>query len=158
LPSTILQSRLHSYEFRNVSITHKEIKIYQTDLCEQKGCINVKIFLMTTVYLLRAPKYLVGSSMKETKLKRKSMIARKSESLKERLILWKMFNPQITIPIPRDEYGLIFSLFSGYHMNVHLLRPQYIIILRKMCCLIKQKWNFLSWVSKKKKNLMNRIF
>lgn len=40
-----------------------------------------------TINLLRAPKYLVGSSMTETNLKRKSMIARKSESLNERLML-----------------------------------------------------------------------
>lgn len=88
-------SPLHTRKSRSSKLIYK-----------QKGCINVKMFLMTTIYLLRAPKYLGGSSMKETNLKRKSMIASKSERLNERLILWRMFNPQTTIPVPRDEYVL----------------------------------------------------
>lgn len=120
--------------------------------------LYIKKLLMTSIHLFRVPKYLIGSSMKETNLKRKSMIARKSESINERLIQWRLFNPQITIPVLKDEYSLIFSLFPACTTWMCTYWELITLLFWETCIALSNKnqtsflecqkrwWNLINWI------------
>lgn len=106
LPSTI-----HSYEFIGKSPLHK-MKSKSGGLIYVKKRGDYENVPHDQYLLAQTAKVSNRYPMKETNLKRKSSTIRKSENIKERLILGRMFNPQITTPISRHEHCRIFPLFS----------------------------------------------